>query len=149
MFDNHHIPSSRLPGRYVCSLAEKSDLGVAAKLPTAKVDPTLINPCSLILWVDEIRFAPLCNHGKPLVVGIYRGIESFQGFLGGAKWISQPSTVWVWVKIKPGNGPQEFWSTFPLSRVHVGYPFFDPQPYVGVPGFSGDSSLLEGTPPCE
>ena len=29
-------------------------------------------------------FAPLGNHGKPLFVGIYRGIESFQGFLGGA-----------------------------------------------------------------
>ena len=25
---------------------------------------------------------------KPLFVGIYRGIESFQGFSGGAKWIS-------------------------------------------------------------
>ena len=30
---------------------------------------------------------------KPLFVGIYKGIESFQGLLGGATWISQPSTV--------------------------------------------------------
>ena len=32
---------------------------------------------------------------KPWFVGIYRGIESFQGFFGGAKWTSQPSTVWA------------------------------------------------------
>ena len=42
--------------------------------------------------VDGRNPAPLCNHGTPLSVGIYRGIESFQGVLGGAKWISQPST---------------------------------------------------------
>ena len=27
-----------------------------------------------VLWMDEIHFAPLGNHGKPLFVGIYRGI---------------------------------------------------------------------------
>ena len=46
---------------------------------------------SAILWMDEIHFAPLGNHGTPLLVGIYRGIESFQGFLGGAGF--RPSTV--------------------------------------------------------
>ena len=29
-----------------------------------------------LLWMDEIHFAPLRNHGKPLFVGIYRGFES-------------------------------------------------------------------------
>ena len=33
------------------------------------------------------------NNGQPLFVGIYGGNHHFQGFLGGAKWISQPSTV--------------------------------------------------------
>ena len=33
----------------------------------------------------------LGNYGKPLFVGIYRGIESFQGFLRGAGF--RPSTV--------------------------------------------------------
>ena len=26
--------------------------------------------------------------GKPLFIGIYRGLNTFQGFLGGVKWIS-------------------------------------------------------------
>ena len=34
----------------------------------------------------------LRNHEKPLSAAIYRGIESFQGFSGGATWIC-PSTV--------------------------------------------------------
>ena len=40
--------------------------------------------------MDEIHFAPLGNHGKPWLVGIYRRIK-FQGFLGGAGF--RPSTV--------------------------------------------------------
>ena len=30
---------------------------------------------------------------KPCIVVIYREIESFHGFLGGAKWMSQPSAL--------------------------------------------------------
>ena len=30
---------------------------------------------------------------KPLVIGIYKGLEPFPGFLGGANWISQPSAA--------------------------------------------------------
>ena len=35
-----------------------------------------------------------------MFVGIYRGIKSFQGFLGGANWISQPSTVGISTMLK-------------------------------------------------
>ena len=38
--------------------------------------------------LDEQKPAPLGNHGKPLLVGIYRGIIRNQAFVGGAKWIS-------------------------------------------------------------
>ena len=41
--------------------------------------------------VDGRNPAPLGNHGKPGLVGIYRGIESFQGSLG-AKWVSSIHT---------------------------------------------------------
>ena len=40
-----------------------------------------------ILWMAEI-LRHLEPWLKPLLVGICRGIESFQGLLGGAKWIS-------------------------------------------------------------
>ena len=40
----------------------------------------------LILWMDEIHFAPLGNHGNPCLL-VFSGESSFQGFLGGAKWI--------------------------------------------------------------
>ena len=40
--------------------------------------------------VDGRNPAPLGNHGKPLLVGIYRE-SSFRGFLGGAGF--RPSTV--------------------------------------------------------
>ena len=45
----------------------------------------------IILWMDEIHFAPLGTHEKPLFVGMYRGIIRLQGFLGGAGF--RPSTV--------------------------------------------------------
>ena len=45
----------------------------------ARVDSAL-NPSAFILWVDEIHFAPLGNHEKPLFGGIYRGII-MPGFL--------------------------------------------------------------------
>ena len=35
--------------------------------------------------------------------------------------------AWVWVKINP-PGDRRFWSMFPLTRVPVGVPMFDPQP---------------------
>ena len=35
---------------------------------------------SVLLWMEEIHFAPLGHHGKPLFVGIYKGI-SIPGFL--------------------------------------------------------------------
>ena len=35
-----------------------------------------------LLWMDEIRFAPLGNHGQPLIVGIYRETIT----LGFARW---------------------------------------------------------------
>ena len=38
--------------------------------------------------MDGRNPAPLGNHGKPWLVGVYRGIASFQGFLGGARWIA-------------------------------------------------------------
>ena len=46
----------------------------------------------VILWMDKIlhRFEAM---RKPLFVGIYQRINSFQGFLDGAKRISRPSTV--------------------------------------------------------
>ena len=34
-----------------------------------------------LLWMDEIHFAPLANHGNPLFIGIYRGII-IPGLLG-------------------------------------------------------------------
>ena len=49
----------------------------------ARKNTTVLGPT-----VDGRNPAPLGNHGKPLFVGIYMGIDSFQGFLGGAKWIS-------------------------------------------------------------
>ena len=57
--------------------------------------PTVIIFLSFLCWclreaittVDGQDPAPLRNHEKPLFVGICGGIESFQGFLGGAKWI--------------------------------------------------------------
>ena len=36
-------------------------------------------------WTKSISHHEM-NRAKPLLVDIYRGIESFQGFLGGAKW---------------------------------------------------------------
>ena len=42
----------------------------------------------------EIHFAPPKKPWlKPLFVGMYRGLIRNQSFVGGAKWISQPSTV--------------------------------------------------------
>ena len=43
-------------------------------------------------WAKSVRTTKR-NHGKRLFVGIYRGIISFQGFLGGAKWISSIHTT--------------------------------------------------------
>ena len=45
-------------------------------------------PGVLDILMDEINFAP-----ETMLVGICRGIIRDQGFLGDAKWISQPSTV--------------------------------------------------------
>ena len=42
--------------------------------------------------MDGRNPAPLQNHGK-LFVGIYRGIESFYGFSGDAKWISSIHSI--------------------------------------------------------
>ena len=41
--------------------------------------------------MDEIHFAPLGNHGKPLFIGFYRGFIINQGFSAGAGF--RPSTV--------------------------------------------------------
>ena len=46
----------------------------------------------LVLWMVTTSIShDLRNHAKPFFVGIYRGIESFQGFLGGAGF--RPSTA--------------------------------------------------------
>ena len=37
-----------------------------------------------VTWLDGPNPEPLSNHGQLLLVGIYRGIESFHGFVGGA-----------------------------------------------------------------
>ena len=43
----------------------------------------------------------------------------------GSNW----SSIWVWVKMKPGIGPVEP-SMFPCTRAsHFGHDFFDPQPF--------------------
>ena len=44
-----------------------------------------------LLWMDEILHHPR-HHGRPLFVGIYQ-IRPLPGFIGGAKWISQPSAA--------------------------------------------------------
>ena len=46
----------------------------------------------LLLWMDEIHFAPLCNHRKPLFVGIYKGIRIF-GFLRWCRISSIHSSI--------------------------------------------------------
>ena len=56
----------------------------------------------LLKWQDTAdgrNPAPLGNHEKPLFASIYRGIESFQGFLAGAGF--RPSTVWQDRRSKP------------------------------------------------
>ena len=46
---------------------------------------------AMILWMVTKSVPTTLKPWKPLFVGIYRGIESFQGFLGGAGF--RPSTV--------------------------------------------------------
>ena len=46
----------------------------------------------VILWMGEIHFEPR-NETMVEAIGIYRGVESIQIFLGGSKWISQPCIV--------------------------------------------------------
>ena len=45
-----------------------------------------------LLCMDEIHFAPLQNHGKPLLVCICRGIMIRECFFGGAKWVLSASS---------------------------------------------------------
>ena len=46
------------------------------------------------------RIPPLCFHEKPWLPGIYKGINSNQGFLGGAKFIlSIHSSYWKWLEM--------------------------------------------------
>ena len=46
-----------------------------------------------MLGMDEILHHEMKPWLKPLLVGVFSGIIRHQGFLGGPKWISQPSTV--------------------------------------------------------
>ena len=48
----------------------------------------------------------LRNHGKPLLVDICRGFESFQGRVGGAKWILSIHTIFAKAGSGFGKGPQ-------------------------------------------
>ena len=48
-------------------------------------------PLSAILWMDEILHHQATMRHHCLLV--FTGESIFQGFSGGAKWISQPSTV--------------------------------------------------------
>ena len=86
----------------------------------------------MILWMDEIHFAPLGSHGKPWVVGIYRGIESFQGFSGGAGF--RPSTVSPWQAGEPGFAQGAITSvakSAPLLKVTNFWWFNTENPFVG------------------
>ena len=72
------------------------------EMDTCRDDPSVSQSILGRLWeiklsvgptVDENHLAPLGNRGTPLFVAVYTGIDSFQGFLGAATWILQPSTV--------------------------------------------------------
>ena len=50
--------------------------------------------------MDGRNPAPLGNHGNHCLL-VFTRESSFQGFLGGAKWISQPSTVTTYSSATP------------------------------------------------
>ena len=67
------------------------------------------------LWTDEIHFAPLKQPRGTIGSLVFTGESSFQGFFGGAKWISQPSTVCA----RNQYVGSEFGSSFGSSNGHV------------------------------
>ena len=82
-------PSPWFPLRLSCFFSGKPSNGPRSnRYYTSQIK----GPPGTKLWMDEILyFETRGNHCWLVFTG---GIESFQGFVGGAKWISQPSTVW-------------------------------------------------------
>ena len=61
---------------------------------TKTCGPLLVSFCPIpILWRDEIQFAPLCNHGKPLLVFTRESNHSRVSERWCDFWMSQPCEI--------------------------------------------------------